>query len=245
MADSKPEVANSERDTAACDAAFAALKTYDAGSARAALLPIDQAVAAVTDSHPACTQLEKRLLSALEAGGSAVAREYICSKLTLLGSVSAVPALVAQLDDARVSTAARTALDAIPDKAVSKALGKKLPAARGLAKIGIINSLAARRDPGAASALADCLGDADPQVAVSAAAALGEIGTAKAARILRQRFLRTPESLRRNLADALLVCAERLRAQNRRSEASALLKLLLTPGQPAYIQQAAESALRS
>lgn len=237
MADSNP-------DAASLAAAFAALKTYDAGSARASLLPLDRAVAAALDDPAACAQLETQLVAALETGGPAAAREYICSKLTLIGTATAVPTLAATLDDPRVATAARTALQAIPRTGASAALLQKLRAARGLAKVGIIQSLGARREPDAAGPLADCLKGADPQAAEAAAWALGEIGTAKAGRALRGYFERAPETLRRAMADALLVCAGRLRAQNLKADTDALLKPLLAPTLPKQIRQAAERLLR-
>jgi HEAT repeat protein len=244
MTASNSKTAPPETTPPGSEAAFDALKSYDAGSARGSLLAIDQAVTASLPDANKRGRLEARLLSLLQTSRSAVAREYICSKLALIGTKSSVEALAALLNDARISTAARNALEAIPGSAASKVLRKKLPLVTGLPKAGIINSIGVRRDAEAVSALAECLPDADHQVAAAAAAALAEIGTTRASRILQNHLIRTPESLRRNLADALLVCAARLSEQGRKSDADALLKLLLTSGQPRHIQEAAARARR-
>ncbi|MDW8308845.1 MAG: hypothetical protein RMK20_05675, partial [Verrucomicrobiales bacterium] len=68
------------------DAAFAALQTYDWGSSRAALLPLDEAVGAAHGSRATREALERRLLDALRRATSVPAREYICCQLALVGS---------------------------------------------------------------------------------------------------------------------------------------------------------------
>lgn len=231
MADSHPEPAS-------CDEAFVALKKYDRGSSRALLLPLDQAVTSALKNEKARAALEAKLLASLQAGGSLVAREYICTKLTLLGSADAVPALIALVTDPQLSTPARTALQAIPGSAVGKALRRALSASRSLVKVGVIHSLGMRREAGAVGALADFLRDPDAQVAGAAAAALGEIGTVRAGRALLKHFAKATEANRRKSADAILTCAERLAEQGRKTDARALSNLLET-GQPAYIRAAA------
>lgn len=232
-------------DLGSCDQAFEALKSYDRGSARASLLPIDQAVIAALKDAKTRAALERKLLQALKGAGPTVGREYVCTKLTLLGSDAAVAALAALAGDAQLSTAARNALQAISGSAADKALRKALTSTSGTAKVGIINSIAARRDAAAVGPLSRCLEESDEQVSAAAAAALGAIATVKAARALREHFVRTPEVRRRRLADAMLVCSERLANSGRQADAEAMAKLLLAPGQPAYVQHAAELAMAS
>jgi HEAT repeat protein len=226
-------------DASALDQAFEALKTYGEGSGRAALLPIDEALVACLDDQPARRQMESRLMAALQAGGSVVAREYVCTKLALLGSERAVSAFGDLLSDPQLSTPARTALEAIPSPEASEALRKSLPKLSGLHKVGVIHSLGACRDKGSVRALTALMRDADPHVAGAAVAALGDIGSAKAAKVLRAFAPKAPEVLRLKLADAALVCAERLLAAGRSSEAQALAQVLDVPEQPKHVRQAA------
>jgi len=66
------------------------------------------------DDTAAQKELEKRLLVVLKRSGSPVAREYICSKLTLIGSDRSVSALAPLLNTPEFATAARNALETHP-----------------------------------------------------------------------------------------------------------------------------------
>ncbi len=204
------------------DDAFSALRSYDQGSSRAALLPIDEAVVAALPDPADRLTLETRLLAALSAGGSSVALEYLCAKLTLIGSALAVPALAALLDQPALTTAARNALEAAPHPEATAALRAQLPKLAGLPLLGVVQSLGIRR---------------------AAAAALGEIGTPAAAAALRDFSARAPAVVAPALADALLVCAERLLAAGARAAAQSLYQLLATAAQPVHVRLAATRGL--
>ncbi|MBE0542654.1 MAG: hypothetical protein IH623_14955 [Verrucomicrobia bacterium] len=230
-------------DAAALDAAFEALKTYDNGSSRGALVPIDEAVMASLDDKAAQKELEQRLATALQHGGSAVAREYTCSKLAMIGSEVCVPALAAQLTAPEFANAARNALEAIPGAQATEALRDHLAKTEGAQKIGVINSLGARRDADSVRPLTALLKHDDAGVAGAAAAALGDIATSNAAKALREFQLKAPEALRLKVADAILTCAERLLAAGKRADAQTLYRLLATTSQPKHIQYAAARGL--
>jgi len=230
-------------DATALDAAFEALNTYDQGSSRGALMPIDEAVRASLDDKAAQKALERQLVAVLKSAGTAVAREYISSKLTLIGSESSVPALAAQLNAPEYATSARNALEAIPGRQTTKALRNSLSKTDGLQKIGVINSLGVRRDGNGIRVLAALLKHEDTQIAGAAAAALGEIGTRAAAKSLRSFFTKAPEAIRLRVADAILTCAERLLATGTRPEAKELYMLLTSKPQPDHVQIAARRGL--
>ena len=221
---------------ATLDAAFSALRSYDQGSSRAALLPIDEAVVAALPDPAARLALETRLLGALSAGGSGVALEY-------LGSALAVPALAALLDQPALTTAARNALEASPHPEAAAALRAQLPRLKGVLLVGVIQSLGLRHDQASVPALARLLPHGNPAVAGAAAAALGEIGTPAAARALGAFQPDAPAGLQPALADACLVCAERLVASYQRPAAQSLYQLLSAPAQPRHIRQAAARGL--
>jgi HEAT repeat protein len=230
-------------DTTAVDNAFEALKTYDSGSSRAILLPIDDAVLASLRDATARRQLENRLASFLKTKLSSVAKEYVCGKLSLIGSADSVAVLAGLLDDKNLAHAARSALQAIPGPASIEALRDSLPRLQGLQKVGVINSLGARRNVASSSALAALLEDADSQVAGAAAAALGKVGATEAAQALGKVQTQAPEAIRPAVADACLACAEQLLHDGRRPEALALYKALIDPHQPKQVQLAARRGL--
>lgn len=224
---------------------FAALKTYDRGSGRAALLALDQAVAAASlNDPPAQTRLEQQLVALLRPGASVVAREYICSKLALIGSERSVPALRQLLADTQLATAARNALEALPSPLAAQALGESLPELQGLLKVGALNSLGNRPEPEAATALLELLKDDHRDIAAAALAALGNLGSVKAGEALRDFLPQAPESLRSQAADAALNCAERLLATGQRTAAQALYRSVANQKPPPHVLEAAQRGLR-
>ena len=233
---------NPPNDTA-LRAAFEVLKTYDQGSDRGALLPIDQAAAASLIERLSQTALESQLLNALRTCGSTVAGDYVCSKLALIGSEASVPALAELLADPQLSTSAGNALEAIPGTAPSKALRNNLVKVSGAQKVGVINSLGARRDPSSVSLLAPLMKNESLDISGAATAALGEIATIKAAQALQKFLPHAPEKLRHQVADAALVCAERLIAQGDKNGAKVLYQMLIDLPYAARFTDAARKGL--
>src|SRR5678816_3886146 len=105
------------------DSAFAALTAYNTGSGRAALLPIDQAVAASLPGN-----LEGRLLGVLDKSPSDPACEYIFSKLALIGTLKSLPVLAkAAAAEVPSATAARTAIGNLSAPEATRTLAILLP----------------------------------------------------------------------------------------------------------------------
>jgi HEAT repeat protein len=230
-------------DQAAVGRAFESLTTYDHGSSRGALMPIDDAVVAAVGDAGARKALEQRLAAVLRAKVSPLAKQYVCSKLGLIGSADSVPALAELLAEGDVAHAARSALESIPCPEAIQALRDSLPKLAGLQKVGIVDSLGARRDAQSVLALTALLEDPDRQVASAALAALGNIGTPEAAQALQGFLPKAPEVIRLGVADALLACAERLLADGKKAEALAIYKALADPRQPKPIRVAASRGI--
>lgn len=126
---------------------------------------------------------EGRLLKALaQPGCTEAGRQFICQMLVLVGSAKCVSALAPLLRDPKFVEAARYALEPIPGPEASAALRDALAVSAGRAKIGIIGSLAMRRDATARSALAALKDNATESAAVreAAARALEHLATAQA-----------------------------------------------------------------
>ena len=223
----------------ALDEAFAALESYEYGGSRAALLPIDEAVREKRQNAEERKALEARLCAALEKDISPIAKRYVCRKLELIGSAEAVPALAYLLDDEDVSVLARSALERIPGPEVSRALRRGLRDVDGPLKVGVIQSLGARRDPRSVRALAGLLRADDVAVAGVAAEALGRIGTVRAGRALCEFLPEAPERTVLVVADACLVCAERLSARGRTEDARAIYEALAGSSLPKHVKVAA------
>jgi HEAT repeat protein len=230
-------------DQSALDSAFAALQTYDCGSSRGALVPIDEAVRSAVGDANAWQQLERRLAAVLGAKVPREAKEYVCRKLELIGAAVSAAPLGELLADKELADTSRRALEAISGPEAVKALRENLPTLSGLQKVGVVNSLGRRGDTASVPALAKLLGDPDTQIASAAAAALGQIGTTEAAAALRQILPTASETFRLALADASLTCAEHLTKRGKVAEARALLQAVELSPQPKYVQLAAQRAI--
>ena len=237
--------ASATRADEALDKAFEALKTYDFGQDRSVLQPIDKAVAASHSDPAARKALEARIAGVLKTDAPMAAKDFACRQLSLVGNAESVPTIAALLADDKLSHMARYALERIPADEAVQALRDALPKVSGLKKVGVINSLAVRRDAKSASAMAALLQDTDKEIVSAAAAALGAIGTPEAAKTLAEFRTKAPEGLRLVAADASLACAERLLASGNKLQAMAIYKALRASDQPKHVQLAATRGMLS
>jgi HEAT repeat protein len=226
-------------DEPTVDRAFEALRTYDEGASRGALVPLDEVVRVAVGAPSAQKELALRLAAVLQTQASTLAKEYVCAKLGLIGSADSVPALAALLPDAGLCHAACNALESIPGPESVEALRRQLPRLNGLQKAAVITALGMRRDARSVSRLADLQADSNADVARAAIAALGHIGTPAAGRALARVRPKAPESLRLPWGDAGLACAEQLLADGRRSDARALYESVRDSSLPKHVQLAA------
>jgi HEAT repeat protein len=230
-------------DAAAVDKAFAALKTYDWGTDRNTVKPIDDAVAATHGDAAARRDLETRLAAVLKTDASRAAKDYVCRKLTMIGTATSVPALAGLLTDKDLSHMARYALERMPAPEAAQAMRDALPKVSGALKVGVIASLGVRRDAASVPVLSALLADADKAVACAAAGALGKIGNGEAAKALGDFAKKAPEGVKLAVADGLLVCAESLLAVGKKAEALAIYKSLSGEDQPKHVRLAATRGL--
>jgi len=142
-----------------------------------------------------------------------------CKELAIYGTAKAVPALAALLTDKDLSSWARIALEAIPDQAADEALRQAIGKLKGRLLIGVVNSIGVRAYAKAADDLAGLLKDADEEVASAAAAALGRIGTAQAAKAIEPCLAGGPAGVRSAAAEGCVMCAEKLLAAGQDAEA--------------------------
>ncbi|HEY2147236.1 MAG TPA: HEAT repeat domain-containing protein, partial [Pirellulales bacterium] len=234
-----------DSDHAKLDEAFAALKTYDYGADRNVLKPIDDAVVASYGKSEARKALEARLVTVLADGMSRDAKDYCCRVLRVIGSADCVPALAALLGNKELSHSARYALESIPAPEAGKALRDAVSKTSGEQKIGVIGSIAARRDAEAVAAMAECLSDTDKAIASAAAHALGAIGTADASKALTGALKSASADVKPAVADACLECAERLLSSGDKTTAMGVYKTLGTGDLPKHVKLAATRGLLS
>jgi len=190
------------------------------------LLAVSAAAAAVVSlmaAGPAVAgESEQKLIAVLQSDAPPQEKAITCKRLAVCGTAAAVPALAPLLEDATLASWARIALEAIPDPAVDEALRAAMGKLQGRLLVGVINSIARRRDAKAVEALAAKLKDADAEVASAAAAALGHIGGAEAAKALEPLLATAPAGVRSDVAEGCVLCAERFLAEGKADEAAKL-----------------------
>ena len=181
-----------------------------AGSARAA---------AAAESQSSTAEKERELIRVLQSNVPPAEKAIPCKQLAIYGTKDAVPALAPLLSDQQLASWARIALEAIPGPASDDALRDAMGKLQGKLLVGVINSIAVRRDAKAVSGLVKKLKDADPEVASAAAVALGRIGGAEAAKALSQSLASAPAAVRPAVAQGCVLCAEKLLTQGKFADA--------------------------
>lgn len=213
-------------DTTTLDGPFTALAAFDWGGDAAPLGVIDAAVVAAHGDAALTANLEKRLGSIISGASSRAAKDYACRKLSMIGTAASVPALAPLLTDPDESHMARFALERIPAPAAADALRQALGKVRGDLVVGMISSLANRRDTASVKPLTALL-DGDAKLAAAAAAALGRIATPDAAAALA---VANPQAgpVADAVIDARLACADAFLAAGDREAARAIYQSIAT-----------------
>lgn len=152
-----------------------------------------------------------------------------CRQLVVKGGRDAIPGLAPMLLDEKTSHIARNALEPMPYPEAGGALRDALAKTEGRLKIGMISSLAVRKDKQAVPAITRLLGSKDDAVAQAAARALGVIATDPALHALN-RALGTRKlhaETMRAIGDGLLDVAEDRAASGNRTAALAIYERLI------------------
>ena len=222
---------------------LAKVKTYDWGQSRLALTEVSEIIKKAHGNKAELARIEKALLGVLGSDAKRAGKQFVCRELSLIGTEQSAPVLAGMLADEEASDMARYALERIPGSAVDQALRGAVRKARGNARIGIINSLGQRRDAGAVRMLGRALGRPNEDVAIAAAAALGQIANAEATEALKKAKDEATGKLQRVILDAYLKCADRLVADGRKAQALAIYKELRKEGLPGPIRSAATTGM--
>ena len=198
----------------------------------ACVLPAGQVHAAAAQSQDSAAEKQRSLIRVLQTNAPPAEKAVACKQLAIYGTKDAVPALAPLLSDAQLASWARIALEAIPGPAAEAALRSAMGKLHGKLLVGVINSIGVRRDPKAVSGLVKKLKDADLGVASAAAVALGRIGGAKAAKALSQSLAVAPATVRPDIAEGCILCAEWFLAQGQPAEAVKLYDAVRTAKVP-------------
>src|SRR5260370_31815158 len=139
---------------------------------------------------------------------------------------------------------ARSGLEPIPDSAVDDALRDALGKLRGRSSAVVIGSIGVRRDTKAVEPLSGFLKDADPDVAQSAARALGRIGSPVDGKAVEGALDNAPAANQPALCEGLFRCAEACAAGGHRDQAVAIYDLVNRAQVPPQMRELASRKAR-
>jgi len=174
----------------------------------------------------------KAVIAKLGPESPAEARVWMLRHLQQIGRAEVVDAVGALLDD-KDERIGRCALRALKNNPSPEAAGR-LRAALAKAdsaewRIALINALGFRGDAASVAAVSGYLGAGQELLAEAAAAALGKIGGADAAKALMSARKGKSGRLKAAVTEAALVCAEGLLADGRRGAAVTVYEELFAP----------------
>jgi hypothetical protein len=173
---------------ASMEDSVAAIKTYKFGDSTGGLKGVEGLVTGSLANPDARKAIAAALVAVFNASDATRdAKIFACRQLAMCGGAETVPALAPFLTNIDTSNMVRIALERIPGAEADSALIDALGKADDKSKIGIVNSLGARKTASAVSAIAPLLKAKDPLLAEAAAAALGHIGGPEAAKALKGR----------------------------------------------------------
>lgn len=181
---------------------------------------------------------ESQVLSVLTSDAEVFEKAKACQRLAIIGTSRSVPVLAELLADPVLSHYARFALESNPSSKVDQAFRDALGHLKGRQLVGVINSVAARRDAEAATALIGLVGSDQAEVAAAAVSALGALGTPESVAAIQQVLVGKP-ALRVTAADACLTAADRLLLEGKNADALNILKTLRSAELPKHINVAA------
>lgn len=210
------------------------LSSLESGKDGAARAAIEKQI---REGGPAAyAQVEAKLLAALARPNATPAcRKFVCDTLRIIGSENCIKPMVALLGDEKGADLARLALESLPGKAADEALIHAVQTSAGRTRIGLIQSLGARRSGGLVALSKDWLSSGDAELARATVLALGRVGGANAIAVLKSAQVPPPLAALRE--GALVDAAFSLAHAGGKAEASAIFEEQFRSGQslPAVI----------
>ncbi len=165
---------------------------------------------------------EQDLIAVLRSDAPKGEKAITCKKMAIYGTDQSIPMLAPLLADKELSSWARIALEAIPGPKADAALRDAVDLIEGRLLIGVINSIAVRRDRLAVDILVKKLDASHVDVACAAAVALGHLGGEQVAKVLTRALTDAPTGLRSAVAEGCILCAEQFLADKSSVKAATL-----------------------
>ena len=218
---------------------FEALCQYDFGESRKVLSTIEENIRIASPEQ--LEAIEGLLLDVLKTDSATYAGKlFACRMLRRMGTERCVPILAGFLADEKLSDPARFALQGLPCPEVDQVLREALNNLTGNLRLGVISSIAARKDREAVDQLSKWIQSDNTELARASIHALGRIGGAEAAEILWRAD--TADELDALRLDACLLCADTITTEGE-TAAKKIYQEMTGAEKPIMIRAAAYGAL--
>jgi HEAT repeat protein len=235
---------SAQSDQARIEGLLAKLSVYQYGMDPAPQVQLDEIVGRLSGSPQSRRMIEGLLLKFLQSDATPAGKEAAFRQLSLVGSDASVPVLAPLLIQIGTAEMARYALAAITGPAAGAALGAALPRAPSdRIRIWLINSLGARKDSKAVSALAPLAASTNLEVAAAALAALASIADKPALEALTRAHRSASGPARGMAIEALVVCADHFAARGDKATAASVYKQAIAPAEPPNVRSRALKGL--
>ncbi len=209
------------------DQAVSALAAYKAGQEHTPVTRIGELLQAMHGKADLQEHMEQKLIGLLQGDADHEAKLQACQVLARIGTEACIPVLGKMLDDPKTTHIACWALEPNPSAEALAALRRGLEDAKGEAAVTIMGVLGQRRDEMAVPILRKHVDDHSEMVAEAALAAVGKIGTPKAAEVLAKARKSVGKALRGAANDAYLQCANRMADDGKTDKAVTMFEEVL------------------
>ena len=227
-------------DGAILDADIQKIAHYKALEDRSNLSAVEDRVRASFDDEDARQHMENQMILLLRGDFSVEAKRIACRHLYLIGTERCVPDLARLIVSSNeLRDIARYAIAAIPGELPDQALIESIPLLDAETRVGVLNTIGARRSAKAVSRVAVYLNENDLLTAKAAATALGKIGNKTANETLAAAYANARPDLEPTLTHARLACADQLLADGHEKLALAVYTELDSDTQPSQVRLAA------
>jgi len=221
------------------DAVLESIKNYNYGDNRKNLTVIEDMIRVAHRNPNYLSRIEKSLVSFLLSDASTPAKQVIGKYYSLIADPSSAESIAKLFNDPNLYETALYILKRIPGESTNALLRGKLSVVNDNVKISIINTLGARQDRNAVSILKKYIWSNNIDIATASATALGNIGTWKAAKILKKSLKRVAETQRETLVNAYLECGNQLLKSGEIKKAKKIFTQLSRPNENPVIRSAA------
>ena len=180
------------------------------GDNRKSLTVIEDMIRVAHRNPGYLSRIEQSLVSFLLSDATVASKRVIGKYFSVIANDSSAEPVSSLLDDPELFETALYILERISDEPVNVLLREKLSAVNDNIKVSIINTLGSRQDENAVSKLKEYIRSNNPDIATASATALGNIGTWKAAKVLKKSMKQTTGNQRQIIVNAYLKCGNLL-----------------------------------